>query len=424
MRIASRHFFIQDGLKILLTMENNVQNGPDLIAAKKIIAAHIRRTKGEEVSLEEALLRLPVEPLRAGKPLPGYDQSTRDGFVIADDGIRTGEGSTYRIKGEIRAGTTGRHVLRAGTACRIMTGGLIPSRGIRVLPQEDCRERDGVLSVSDAVLQRRTTFIRPKGSEICRGRVVVPAGMPILPDHQVLLAATGHSRVLVHGRPRVAFFCTGSELVATPAEVEDGLKVSGNRYLLHGLIRLSGGKSRYLGIAADSGEDLAAALGRIDRDATEVIITTGGMGPGRYDLLEKAFTAAGGEVVYRSLSVRPGKATLFGLLGSSLFFGLPGPPPAVRVLFHELVGPALLLLQGMRKGGPQGIKASLQEEVVLKEKGVLNLKGGIQKGGSVRLAGKIEAPDCYILFPGHRARFKQGEMVEVHPVDYLRGLAV
>ena len=418
----SGHSFIRGGLKILLTMENNMQKGPDLISAQKIIAAHIRRTRGEDVSLEEALFRLPVEPLRAGIPLPGYDQSTRDGFVIADAGIRTGDGSTFRIEGEIRAGTTGRHVLRAGTACRIMTGGLIPSRGTRVLPQEDCRERDGVLSVSDGVLQRRTTFIRRKGSEIRRGRVVVPAGTFILPDHQVLLAATGHSRVLVHGRPRVAFFCTGSELVASAAEVEAGLKVSGNRYLLHGMIRLSGGIPRYLGTAADSSEDLAATLGRIDLDATEVIITTGGMGPGRYDLLERAFVAAGGKVVYRSLSVRPGKATLFGLLGPALFFGLPGPPPAVRILFHELVGPALLLLQGMRKGGPQGIKASLLEEVVLKEKGVLNLKGGIQKGGSVRLAGKIEAPDCYILFPGHRKSFKKGEMVEVHLVQ--RYLAV
>jgi molybdopterin molybdotransferase len=403
-------------------MEKNAQKGPDLISAKKIIASHIRRTKGEEVSLEEALMRLPAEPLRAGIPLPGYDQSTRDGFVIADAGIRDGDGCSFRIEGEIRAGTTGRHTLRPGTACQIMTGGLIPARGVRVLPQEDCRERDGVLLVSDAVLQQRATFIRRKGSEICKGRVVLPAGTPILPDHQVLLAATGHSRVLVHHRPRVAFFCTGSELVTSAAEVEDGLKVSGNRYLLDGLIRVTGGIPRYLGTAADSGEDLAAALGRIARDATEVIITTGGMGPGRYDLLEKAFVAAGGEVVYRSLSFRPGKATLFGLLGPSLFFGLPGPPPAVRVLFHELVGPALLLLQGMRKGGPQGIKASLLEEVVLKEKGVLNLKGGMQKGASVRLAGKIEAPDCYILFPGHRKSFKKGEMVEVHLVN--RCLAV
>jgi molybdopterin molybdotransferase len=400
-------------------MEKKLPEGLDLVAAQKIIAAQIRPTEGESVALEDALLRLPVKSLRAVKPQPGYDQSTRDGFVISgENDVSEGGGCSFRIEGEIRAGTTDKRSLRPGAACRIMTGGLIPARGLRVIPQEDCRERDGKLSVPDAVLHRRETFIRRRGSELVRGKVVVSAGTPILPDHLVLLAATGHSQVTVHRQPRVAFFCTGSELVATPQEEEDGLKVSSNRYLLHGLIRLSGGIPRYLGTVADTHGNLAMALGRIDRDATDVIITTGGMGPGRYDLLEEAFVGAGGEIIYRSLHVRPGKATLFGMLGNSLFFGLPGPPPAVGVLFNELVAPALFLLQGMKKSRLRGIRASLQEAVLLKEKGVPNLKGGVLTGrNSVRLAGKTEVAGCYILFPGHRRSFKKEEMVEVHLIN-------
>ena len=400
-------------------MEKKLPKGLDLAAAQKIIAAQIRPTEGESVAPEDALLRLPVKSLRALKPQPGYDQSTRDGFVISGDGSIHTEGScNFRIEGEIRAGTTDKRPLSLGTACRIMTGGLIPARGLRVIPQEDCHERDGILSAPDAVLHRRETFIRRRGSELVKGKVVVSAGTPILPDHLVLLAATGHSRILVHRRPGVAFFCTGSELVASPLEEEDGLKVSGNRYLLHGLIRLSGGLPRYLGTVADTLGNLAVALGRIDRDATDVIVSTGGMGPGRYDLLEEAFVGAGGEIIYRSLHVRPGKATLFGMLGNALFFGLPGPPPAVGVLFNELVAPALFLLQGMKKSGSQRIKASLQEAVLLKEKGVPNLKGGVLTDrNSVRLAGKTEVAGCYILFPGHRRSLKKGEMVEVHLVN-------
>ncbi len=401
------------------TMGKKLPKGLDLAAAQKIIAAQIRPTEGESVALEDALLRLPVKSLRAVKPQPGYDQSTRDGFVISGDGsIHTGGSCNYRIEGEIRAGTTDKRPLSPGTAYRIMTGGLIPACGLRVIPQEDCHERDGILSVPDAVLHRRETFIRRRGSELAIGKVVVSAGTPILPDHLVLLAATGHSQVLVHRRPWVAFFCTGSELVASPLEEADGLKVSGNRYLLHGLIRLSGGTPRYLGTVADTRGDLAMALGRIDRDATDVIITTGGMGPGRYDLLEEAFVRAGGKIIYRSLHVRPGKATLFGTLGNALFFGLPGPPPAVGVLFNELVAPALFLVQGMKKSGSRRINASLQEAVVVKERGVLNVKGGVLTDrNSVRLAGKTEVAGCYILFPGHRRSFKKGEMVEVHLVN-------
>jgi hypothetical protein len=89
------------------------------------------------------------------------------------------------------------------------------------------------------------------------------------------------------------------------------------------------------------------------------------------------------------------------------------------------VAPALFFLQGMKKCGPQRIRATLQEPVLIKEKGVPSLKGGVlENGGLVRLAGKIEVPGCFILFPSNRRNFKKGETVEVHPVrpQYLHGV--
>jgi molybdopterin molybdotransferase len=388
-----------------------------LDSARKLIIAHARRTEGESVNLDDALCRVPVESLRAKKPQPGYDQSSRDGFVVSGEGAeRVGQGYRFHIEGEIRAGSTGRHALSRGAACRIMTGGLVPGGGVRVVPQEDCEEDGGGIFVAGTVMRRPETFIRKRGAEIGRGRVVVPTGTSLLPDHLVHLAATGHSAIEVYRRPRVAFFCTGSELVASPADERDGLKVSGNRYLLNGLIRMAGGVAEDGGRVADSNEDLSAALTRIDRKTTDAIITTGGMGPGRYDLLESSFVHAGGRIVFRSLHIRPGKATLFGLFGNTLFFGLPGPPPAVGVLFNELVAPALYFLQGMKKCRPLQTRAFLEEAVMLKNTGVPSLRGGVlTKGDKVRFAGKFEAPGCFILFPGHRRAYQKGERVEVHP---------
>jgi molybdopterin molybdotransferase len=391
----------------------------DLASAKKIIGSYLRRLDPETVPLEDALYRLPVASVRARKPQPGYDQSTRDGFVVSSKSHERFEGGrSFRIIGEIPAGNTVKRRLRDGAACRIMTGALIPAGGVRVIAQEDCRELDGHVQIPDSVLQRRNFFIRRKGCEIETGRVVVSAGEPILPGHLVLLAATGHSDVLVHRRPRITFFCTGSELVASASEEEEGLKVSGNHYLLNGLVRLSGGIPEYLGTVADTGRDLAFAFDRIDKEATDMILTTGGVGPGKYDLLEEAFANAGGKVVYRSLHIRPGKATLFGLLGKSLFFGLPGPPPAVSVLFNELVRPALLFLQGAKKYRPPVVSASLLTPVVLKETGVPSFKGArvsVQNGRyCVRLTEKTEAPAAYIFFPGRRRKYRQGDTIRVH----------
>ncbi len=401
-------------------MMKRTDKSMDLASARRLIGLHLRRTEGEIVPLEEALFRLPVVSVRAEKPQPGYDQSTRDGFVVSAGGAcRLPEGWRFRIIGEIPAGSIGRRRLPQGAACRIMTGALIPAGGVRVIPQEDCREQDESVLVPDALLQGRSTFIRRRGCEIRRGRVVAPAGEPILPHHQVLLAATGHAGVLVHRRPRVGFFCTGSELVASPADEEAGLKVSGNRYLLSGLARLSGAVPEYLGTVADTRRDLAAAFARIDRLETDMLLSTGGVGPGKYDLLEEAFVKAGGHILYRSLHIRPGKATLFGLLGDVLFFGLPGPPPAVAVLFNELVRPALICLQGAKNHRPGKLRAALSAPVVLQETGVPSFKAAriLRLGGRI-LAGparKIEAPDGYILFSGRRRRYRKGEMVTVHP---------
>jgi len=404
-------------------MNNCAEKGLTLFAAQKIIAAYARKTEGETVALEDALFRVPVHAIPAMKALPGYDQSGRDGFVVSEEGAAClGEGGSLRIAGEIRAGTTDPLPLQADLACRIMTGGLIPACGSRVIPQEVCLVRDGMLSATAAGLGGRNRFIFLKGSEIGRGRVVVAAGEPILPEHLVRLAATGHARMLVHRRPRVLFACTGSELVDTPDEEKPGLKVSGNRYLLNGLIRMAGGIPEYRGTVADSVRDLALVLGRIEALEAELIITTGGMGPGKYDLVEQAFTRAGGVILYRSLQLRPGKATLFGLLGQSLFFGLPGPPAAISALFPQLIEPALLRCRGVKTIKAARIKATLQEPVAFKEKGVLRLKGGVlEKGLSVRPAGKSETAGCQIFFPAHRLNFKRGDVVEVQPLSAHAG---
>lgn len=392
----------------------------DLASAKKSIKMHLRRLEGESVDLEDALLRRPVASIKAQTPHPGYDQSTRDGFVVASGGQSTDNGWCYKIVGEIPAGSVGKRWLKSGTACRIMTGALIPSGGVRVIPQEDCREQKGNILVPDTAFQAGSSYIRKKGCDIPKGQVVVPAGKPILPGHLVLLAATGHAEIFVHRCPRVDIFCTGSELVSSPVEEKEGLKVSGNHYLLRSLVQTAGGIPRYLGTVADTDHELANVFARIDPGDADMILSTGGVGPGKYDLLEEAFVRAGGEILYRSLNVRPGKSTLFGMLGRALFFGLPGPPPAVSALFNELIHPVLLSMQGSKKYSPRDVSAFLLEPIAIKETGVPSFRAamfGLQDGTNyVRLAGKNEVPDAYILLSGRRRKYKKGDTVKVHLV--------
>jgi molybdopterin molybdotransferase len=275
------------------------------------------------------------------------------------------------------------------------------------------------LSVAVDPLQRPKSFIHKRGSEIAEGAVILEKGVIVSSDHQVLLAGTGYNTVRVVKRPRVSFFCTGSELLTdTTVHKQAGQRFSGNSHLLSGLINRYGGELVEQETVVDDSKQVVALMDRMAKNSCDILISTGGMGPGKFDLIEEAFARCGGEIIYRSLHMRPGKSTLFGRLGSTLFFGLPGPPPAVQLLFHELLRPAFCALQGVEQCSPQKIKAILTEELNLAKHGLLRLKSGVFSlhDGSclVRPATRDEPSNCYIFCPPEKQFIPKNDMVKIH----------
>ncbi len=380
-------------------------------------------TGGETVTLVDSLARVPIRPLSSLVAQPGFDQSTFDGYAIprqlpeAEDGCLK-----YHLIGEIAAGDINNRCLTPAKTYRIMTGGAIPQNCWKVLPQEICREVDGMVTVSREEVVNSRANMRMKGSEYRLGGLVAHAGLKLTPVDIARLADAGYQSIEVHRKPRVAFFCTGSELVDDPDRQQKGLKISSNRYLLDALIKSTGAEACGGGIVADDREAMCDHLGGLLASSmADIIISTGGMGPGKYDILEETFKRIGGEIVFNSLQLRPGRSTLFGILDGRLYFGLPGPPPAARALFYELVRPAILKAQGIISQGTTGIKAHLEHDLVLKKRGVLRLREGrvsLTKGTcSVRSVTAKEVPNCYLLFPSHRRVLRAGELVTVHCLE-------
>jgi len=394
----------------------------DLAAAIELIVSNSPLCATEQVDLQAAMGRVLANTQFANHPQPEFDQSTRDGFVLADSGVELGEGSRrYRVEGEVAAGSDVLLSLAPTTASRIMTGGLIPDNGSRVIPFENCLEQNGHIIITEELLTHPQTFIRRRGCVLESGRQIMEKGEIIGPGHLALLASTGNFAVDVHKRLKVAYFCTGSELLRDGEATRPGKKISTNRYLLHGLINSFGAVPDDRGVVQDSISDLTSIVEILQSDNVDIIISTGGMGPGKYDLLQQVFQDVGGRVLYSSLTVRPGKATLFGLLGAKLFFGLPGPPPAVRVLFNELVRPALLIMQGLNDMLPPTMSVELLEDVHFRKEAVLGLKGGIVANNTgydvVRLARGVEVPNCYLLLEPERTHYQKGEQVTIHRTE-------
>ena len=341
--------------------------------------------------------------------IPHFRQSAMDGFAMRRSEVQ--EGVALPICGEIAAGTTTLPTRKQDCVIRIMTGGMVPDWCDLVVPFENCQEHSRSLTVERIP---RRSHIREIGTDVNKGQVIIAAGEVITPGHMHLAATAGAAAVQIHRRPRIAILCTGSELVER--NPLPGQLVSGNLFLLTGLISQAGGKVVTAVTVADDEHTMSNILAELPE--VDMVITTGGMGPGKYDLVSQVLHKAGVTILYRQLQLRPGKSTLFGVDKQTLFFGLPGPPPAVRVLFHELVRPAILAQQNAMAPRPAALQAQLTANLAIRQKGILNLKGGIltlHKGKAlVRPAGRHEAASCIILVPAHRRCLKKGELATIH----------
>lgn len=396
---------------------------PPLHQAQRLILARLVPVGTEQVLLTEATGRVAPEAIRCRRPHPTFHQSTRDGYALGPIAaeLTSSRLTRFRLVGEVAAGSLHPPRLKMGEAVRIMTGALLPVGAVGVMPLELCHEREGAVEIATRALQESPRHICRRGSTLAAGSLLVAAGTPVAPEHLPLLAENGHHLLTVRRRPLVALLSSGSELVAPGTTPLPGQKVSGNGLLLHALVEKAGSRCHDLGTVVDRVEELTATLGRALESGADIIVTTGGMGPGRYDLMEEVFERLDGTILYRSLAVRPGKATLFGYLAGRPFFALPGPPPAVRLLFQELVTPALRRLLGLRRTLSRTVTATLSHDISLRQRGVLNLKGGLLNpeadGFSVRSTLAHEAATGIILLPGRAQLFPAGSVVQVHLID-------
>ncbi|MCB2215977.1 molybdopterin molybdotransferase MoeA [Desulfofustis glycolicus] len=403
--------------KALLSSERGV--GQTL---EQALARFLSRTPvlaRETVVLGEAEGRVAAESIRARRAEPGYDQATRDGFALGPTASVEAIEATFSIQGEIPAGRTDRLAVAADTAWRIMTGALVPAGAVRVVPQEDCRQIGEEVVVPAGSLMREQRFIQRAGSRIAEGRTVAAAGEEITGQHLIWLAVTGNDRIPVYRRPVVGYLCSGSELVSIEESPVPGKKVSANRYLLHALIGRAGAIPLDYGIIADDVERIGRLLLQIGGSGVDLIVSTGGVGPGAYDVFARALDQIGGEILCRQLAMRPGHSLLVGVVGRSLYVGLPGPPSAVSLVFAELVVPVLRKMNGLAVLRHEDVRACLESDLSIRDsEETLFLKEGklcYRDGGVfVRLPAPLETADCTLLLEPGCGPFCKGRVVTVH----------
>lgn len=327
----------------------------ELEAARALLLDGLDPVPAEEVSLAEADGRVLASELRARWPWPRFDLSPVDGYAVRAVDLAE---PFLRLRGATMAGSWPSEPVGAGEAHRVATGAPIPAGADTVLPQELTEVVGEELRVK-RTLAKGSNF-RPRGEELAAGDLLLPVGSLLGPGGVALLAAQGYARPPVRRRPRVALLVTGDEVRPLGEELRPGQIYDSNRYALAGLLREAGAEPLLVPAAPDRPEELGAALAAVP--PADLYLSTGGVSVGPRDFVATALPAAGGEILFHGLALRPGTPTLGGRLHGRPYLGLSGNPTAAVTLFHLLVRPVLDRLLG-RPEGPRPTVGFLIEAV-------------------------------------------------------------
>ncbi|MFF7591797.1 gephyrin-like molybdotransferase Glp [Kitasatospora purpeofusca] len=380
-----------------------------------------------------------AEDVVAEGDLPPFDNSSMDGYALRTPdtvGASTAYPSVLTVVGEIAAGAGELPAVGPGQAARIMTGAPVPPGAGAVAPVEWTDGGTGTGRPADAMAAAvegeevrvlrpvaEGAHIRRRGSDVAAGSRVLTAGTRLGPAQLGLLAAIGRATATVRPRPRVVVLSTGSELVQPGEPVGPGQISESNSFTLTAAARDAGAIAYRVGGVPDDAARLRAVLedqlGRAD-----LIVTSGGVSVGAYDVVKEVFAEYGG-VDFRRLRMQPGKPQGFGRIGPGPgvpLLALPGNPVSAYISFELFVRPVIRAMLGaedvhrpvVRAHCPVALRSPAGRRQFLRGRytaadGLVEPVGGAES----HLVGALARADCLITVPEDVTELPAGSEVDV-----------
>jgi len=402
-------------------------------------AAHSTPGAEETVPLLQAAGRVLAEPIAADRDIPPFPRSTRDGYAVSAADLATLP-TKLKVIGEIKAGPAQLPpALNRGQAFSIMTGAPLPQGADAVVMVEYTSQQDDSVEIKKAITPGEN--IVAQAAEAKRGTLLLDRGTRLNEADIALAASVGKAKLQVFVRPRVAVLTTGDEIVEVQAEPGPTQIRNSNLYSLAVQILQGGGEPVLLPIAPDEPRRLRQLIE--EGLQSDLLLMTGGVSMGRYDLVEQVLADLQAEFFFTGAKIQPGKPIVFGRVNSwrsgrlvrsgptapdspqdqhKYFFGLPGNPVSTMVTFELFARPMLEALAGMSPHPLVFLHARLKSEI--------RTKPGLTRFLPATLSGKYEdsqvelvpwqgsgdiaarsRSNCYIVIPPDRDHIPAGEWI-------------
>ena len=402
-----------------------------LDVAIRNIKSNFKKISNEDVFLQNSLGRCLAEPIYSKIDNPKYDVSSMDGYAInfkdftaLNSKNNSKKAINFKVIGESSAGNPFEKKIKNFEAVRIFTGAKVPRGCDVVIIQEnvDPSSDQKYISTQSNVIKYQN--IRKKGLDFKKGECIFKIGSLIKSRHIGSIAMTGQTWVTVSRKPVVSILSTGNEILRVGEQLTKDQIPSGNNLMLAAMVTQFGGIPRILPIADDNEDSIYNILNKaLDSD---LIVTTGGVSVGKYDLIQKALQNFEGKSQneFWKVAMRPGKPLLFSIIDNTPLIGLPGNPVSSGVCSLIFVNVAIRSMLGITEKYPIFEKITLDGILPVNDERMdfvrakINIEDGnllatpINKQDSSMIT-QFSYSDCLIVRDPFEGIKNKGEIVKI-----------
>ena len=394
------------------------------------IKLYFNPISSEDVFLQDALGRCLAEPVISKLDNPKYNVSSMDGYAINYQKFINNNGLTQlKIIGESAAGNPFKGKIGNNETVRIFTGAKIPDGCDTVIIQEDVNISPDKNYISTNVEIVKYQHVRIKGLDLKENKKIFSKGTIITSRHLGSIAMTGQAWLTVTRKPVISILSTGNEISKVGELLHNDQIPSGNNLMIAGMIKEFGGLPRILPIASDKVSEIYKTLkNALDSD---LIVTTGGVSVGKYDLIQKALLKfkEKNKIEFWKIAMRPGKPFLFSKIFNTPLIGLPGNPVSSGVCCMLFVNLAIRKMLGVKGDYPVYERAILEGKLNTNDQRLDFVRAKLSYKENVSYVKPIDKQDssmitefslsnCLIVRPPYDISRLSGEFVTIFKYPY------